>query len=386
MSDADIASQTKTPQENLEEGRKSALYDEHVALGAEMRNVGGYVVPKFYSDAVEEHHAVRNKVGIFDLSLMGQIRVTGPEAPSFLAHTLISAIKPIALGKAKYTMIVQEDGGIIDDLIVYRLGINDFMLVQNAGNFDAVLATLQERQGGYDVEIDDRSQTRALIAVQGPKSLDLMRKVVAEDSQEVLGKLPYFSCTILEVAGSEMIVARTGYTGEDGFELFPKSEVAAQTWRALLDGAKEFNGLPCGLACRDTLRLEAGMPLYGYELSRERTPLEVGNQSVMGPSKGHFIGRNALVNRPQPKQQLVGLKLSGSKDAETGAEVFDSEGNVVGSITSSKVSPTLGQPLAFAYIDRWLGSVGTELTVDIDGEKQTATVAPTPFYRRPRRK
>ncbi|MEJ5919980.1 MULTISPECIES: glycine cleavage system aminomethyltransferase GcvT [unclassified Corynebacterium] len=382
-----------------EEPRRSVLHDEHVALGAEMRNIGGYLVPMKYSSELQEHCAVREAVGVFDLSLMGVIKVTGPDAPSFLAHTLISAIKPLALGKAKYTMIVQEDGGIIDDLIIYRLGVEEFMLVQNAGNFDDVLATLRERVGGYDVSIEDGSRTNSVIAIQGPKAAKLMRRVVPQDSHATLDALRYYSCTHLEVAGVEMIVARTGYTGEDGFEVFPPVDQAVSVWRALLaaggdfdspedaaDNGKPLGVLPCGLACRDTLRLEAGMPLYGYELTRDRTPLEAGLKSVMGPTKGHFIGRNALFNKPDPQETLVGVKISGDVDAASGAELRNADGEKVGAITSSKVSPTLEYPIGFAYVSRWESSAGTELKVTINDKEETATVVPTPFYNRKLRK
>ncbi len=378
---------------------RSPLHDRHVALGAEMRDVGGYELPFRYASELEEHKAVREAVGLFDLSLMGEIRVSGPDAARFLAHTLISAIKPIALGKAKYTMIVQEDGGIIDDLIVYRLGVNEFMLVNNAGNMLEVYRTLCERVGGYDVEVVDRSSEIALIAVQGPKAARLLRRVVPADSHGTLDALRYYSCTSLEVAGVEMIVARTGYTGEDGFEVFPPAERGAEVWDALLaagaavsdpedpaDDGADLGVRPCGLLCRDILRLEAGMPLYGRELTRDRTPLEAGLKSVMGPTKGNFIGRNALVNQPQPQELLVGLQIEGKVAPERGAVLRDADGNEAGVITSTKVSPTFGHPIAFAYVQRWLSTKGTEMKLDIDGEERTATVVPMPFYNRKRRK
>lgn len=369
--------------------KRSALHDEHVRLAAEMRNVGGYEVPFRYTDEVAEHNAVREAVGLFDLSLMGIIRVTGDEAASFLAHTMISAIKPLALGRAKYTMIVQEDGGIIDDLIIYRLGSQEFMLVQNAANYEVVYTTLQERVGGYDVQVERMNDRTSLLAIQGPKSAELLRKLLPNDQHATLDGLNHYSCTVLDVAGEEMIVARTGYTGEDGFEVFAPSGAATHIWRSLLEqgqgsasDAVDMGLLPCGLACRDTLRLEAGMPLYGYELTRSRTPLEAGFQSIIGPTKGRFIGRNALINRPQTKELLVGLRISGNVAAARGSALLDAEGTKVGEITSSKVTPTLGQPIAFAYVQRWSASTGTEFT--IEGTEQTATVVPTPFYKRPR--
>lgn len=378
-------------------GLRSALHDEHVSLGAEMRNVGGYEVPFRYSSEIAEHNAVREAVGLFDLSLMGIIRVTGDDAASFLAHTLISAIKPLALGRAKYTMIVQEDGGIIDDLIIYRLGSHEFMLVQNAAAAEDVYSTLQERVGGYNVEVERMNEKNALLAIQGPKAAKLMRRLLPQDLHATLDGMNYYSCTLLEVAGVEMIVARTGYTGEDGFEIFPPIDRAVDVWRAILtaggeienpedpaDDGSDLGLLPCGLACRDTLRLEAGMPLYGYELTRDRTPLEAGLGSIMGPTKGHFIGRNALFNRPQSKELLVGLRLSGKEAARRGSNLIDADGNAVGVITSSKVSPTLGHPIAFAYVQRWQSTKGTEFTVEDTDIK--ATVVPTPFYNRRHRK
>ncbi|WP_048758690.1 glycine cleavage system aminomethyltransferase GcvT [Corynebacterium vitaeruminis] len=376
---------------------RSALHDEHVSLGAEMRNVGGYEVPFRYSSEIAEHDAVREAVGVFDLSLMGIIRVTGEDAASFLAHTLISAIKPLALGRAKYTMIVQEDGGIIDDLIIYRLGSHEFMLVQNAAAVEDVYSTLLERVGGYNVQVERMNDKNALLAIQGPKAAKLLRRLLPQDLHATLDGMNYYSCTLLEVAGVEMIVARTGYTGEDGFEIFPPVDRAVDVWRAIIaaggkvenpedpaDNGADLGLLPCGLACRDTLRLEAGMPLYGYELTRDRTPLEAGLKSIMGPTKGQFIGRNALVNRPQSKELLVGLRFSGDEAPKRGTKLIDAEGNEVGVLTSTKVSPTLGHPIGFAYVQRWQSATGTEFTVE--GTDITATVVPTPFYNRRHRK
>lgn len=376
---------------------RSALHDEHVSLGAEMRNVGGYEVPFRYSSEIAEHDAVREAVGVFDLSLMGIIRVTGEDAASFLAHTLISAIKPLALGRAKYTMIVQEDGGIIDDLIIYRLGSHEFMLVQNAAAVEDVYSTLLERVGGYNVQVERMNDKNALLAIQGPKAAKLLRRLLPQDLHATLDGMNYYSCTLLEVAGVEMIVARTGYTGEDGFEIFPPVDRAVDVWRAIIaaggkvenpedpaDNGADLGLLPCGLACRDTLRLEAGMPLYGYELTRDRTPLEAGLKSIMGPTKGQFIGRNALVNRPQSKELLVGLRFSGDEAPKRGTKLIDAEGNEVGVLTSTKVSPTLGHPIGFAYVQRWQSATGTEFTVE--GTDITATAVPTPFYNRRHRK
>ena len=236
-----------------------------------------------------------------------------------------------------------------------------------------------------------------LLAIQGPKAAKLLRRLLPQDLHATLDGMNYYSCTLLEVAGVEMIVARTGYTGEDGFEIFPPADRAVEVWRAIIaaggkvenpedpaDNGADLGLLPCGLACRDTLRLEAGMPLYGYELTRDRTPLEAGLKSIMGPTKGQFIGRNALINRPQSKELLVGLRFSGDEAPKRGTKLIDAEGNEVGVLTSAKVSPTLGHPIGFAYVQRWQSPTGTELTVE--GADITATVVPTPFYNRRHRK
>lgn len=365
--------------------RRSYLYDRHLELGATMRTVGGWEVPEVYSSEAEEHEAVRTTVGIFDLTQMGEIRVSGPDAPSFLAHSLISAMKPIALGKAKYTMIVQEDGGIIDDLIAYRLGVDEYMLVQNAGNLDDVFAVLEERVGGYDVEIADHSIETALLAVQGPKARKLVGRLVPEDARQTLKDLRYYSCTALEVAGIEAIVGRTGYTGEDGFEIFVPSEQAEVVWNALLEKGEDLGVRPCGIACRDTLRLEAAMPLYGKELTRSRTPLEAGYHSLISPAKGRFIGRNALVNQPEPNQVLVGLTVDGDQVPAEGSELIDEDGKVAGVITSAALSPTLGDIIALGYVDRWNSARGAEFGIDVDGGRTAATIVPVPFYNRKKR-
>lgn len=362
--------------------RRSALHGEHLALGADMDVIGGWEVPLHYRSELDEHRAVREAVGVFDLSQMGEIRVSGPDAPSFLAHSLISAMKPIALGKAKYTMIVQEDGGIIDDLIAYRLGVDEFMLVQNAGNCDDVLRTLEERVGGYDVRLDDRSVDTALIAVQGPRAEELLIRVAPDEAERTVRDLRYYSCTSLEIAGVESIIARTGYTGEDGFEIFAPMDRSVEVWRALLARGESLGVLPCGLDCRDTLRLEAGMPLYGKELTRSRTPLEAGFASLISPAKGRFIGRNALVNQPEPARILVGLEIVGAAAPADGAALADGEGAEVGEVTSAAVSPTLHRVIAMGYVDKRCALAGTELSVTVDGEPRAATVAPMPFYNR----
>ena len=402
------------------EWRKSPLHAQHEALGATFTQFGGWEMPLKYTSELDEHRAVRESVGLFDLSHMGEIRVTGKDAVAFLDHVLISAIAPILVGKAKYTMLVQEDGGIIDDLIVYRLGDAEFMLVPNASNRQEVFDVLSERIGGYDVTLSDESGETVLLAVQGPRAIELLETLVPEEQREELHEMRYYSCGTFAVNDVHCLVSRTGYTGEDGFEIYVRYGHGAEIWNALLgagnagvkaevsddaqssiadeddpiaaavlSAADDKNVLtvtPCGLAARDSLRLEAGMPLYGKDLGRDRTPLEAGMQLLLGPMKRNYIGRSKLVNQPQPDQVLVGLKGSGRRAARSGYEIFDKEGKKVGVVTSGVLSPTLGYPIALAYVDRWLSKVGTELEVDIRGTRHSFVVTPTPFYNRKKRK
>lgn len=394
------------------EWRKSPLHAQHEALGATFTQFGGWEMPLKYTSELDEHRAVRESVGLFDLSHMGEIRVTGKDAVAFLDHVLISAIAPILVGKAKYTMLVQENGGIIDDLIVYRLGDAEFMLVPNASNRLEVFEVLSERVGAYEVTLSDESGETVLLAVQGPRAVNLLETLLPEEQREALHELRYYSCGTFTVNGVECLVSRTGYTGEDGFEIYIGSEHGADMWNALLgagqqgvepaivdeedpiaaavlnavDGSNVLKVMPAGLAARDSLRLEAGMPLYGKDLGRDRTPLEAGMELLLGRMKRNYIGRSKLVNQPQPDQLLIGLKGVGRRAARSGYEVFDKEGNKVGEVTSGVLSPTLGYPIALAYVDRWQTKVGTELEVDIRGTRHPFVVTPTPFYNRKKRK
>src|SRR5690606_15126068 len=271
--------------------RRTALDAVHRALGATMTDFAGWDMPLRYGSERDEHNAVRNRAGLFDLSHMGEITVTGPQAAALLDHALVGNMSGVKEGRARYTMICRADGGILDDLIVYRLGGTEFMVVANASNAQTVLDALTERAAGFDAEVRDDRDAYALLAVQGPESPAILASLTDAD----LDGLKYYAGLPGTVAGVPALIARTGYTGEDGFELFVKPEYTVELWQALTKAGEEKGLVPCGLSCRDTLRLEAGMPLYGNELSTELTPFDAGlGRVVKFDKESDFVGRAAL--------------------------------------------------------------------------------------------
>jgi aminomethyltransferase len=358
------------------------LADQHRALGARMIDFAGWLMPVQYSGILEEHRAVRERAGLFDLSHMGELFVEGPEAGEALAYALVTNPPALALGRAHYSMIVAPDGGIIDDLIVYRLGDEQFLVVANAGNAHAVSDTLAERIEGRRAVLDDRSLATALIAVQGPRAVDIVGPLTNVD----LDTLKYYAIAEGEVGGIPALIARTGYTGEDGFELFVDDSRAVELWQKLLEVGTPHGMIPVGLGARDTLRLEAGMPLYGNDLDRDTNPFEAGQGRVVKFEKGgDFVGRAALekVARDGVQRRLVGMKVTGRGIARHGYPLFEGE-HRTGVVTSGTQSPTLGYPIAMGYVATGDAEPGTIVDVGIRDQRVSAQVVPLPFYRRPR--
>lgn len=365
--------------------RKSPLHAEHEALGASFTPFGEWNMPLKYGSELEEHRAVRNTAGLFDLSHMGEVRVTGKDSGAFLDYALISQLSTIKVHKAKYSMIVNQDGGIIDDLITYRLGDEEYLVIPNAGNAATVAAELQARAADFDVTVTDESAETALIAVQGPTAEALLLTLVPEDQREAVTGMGYYACAPANVAGLDVLLARTGYTGEDGFELYIPNAQAPALWKALFDAgqAEEFSLKPAGLAARDSLRLEAGMPLYGNELSLDLTPISAGLGVLVGKKKeGDFVGKEALLAGEPGPRVLVGLTSEGRRAARGGATLHTTDGETVGEVTSGQPSPTLGYPIALAYVDREFAAEGTSLEADIRGKRYPFTVVALPFYSR----
>jgi aminomethyltransferase len=359
---------------------ETPLAARHVALGARMIDFAGWRMPVQYTSILDEHRAVRERVGLFDLSHMGELWVEGQEAAAALDGAVVSAPSRLAVGRAHYSMIVAADGGILDDLIIYRLAADRFMVVANASNAAVVSDALAERLAGTRAILDDHSLATGLVAVQGPRAVDVMRPLTDVD----LDALRYYAIADGTVAGIAAQVARTGYTGEDGFEVFVETDRTGELWDILLDGVRAADGLPVGLGARDTLRLEAGMPLYGNELDRETTPFDAGLGRVVKLDKpGDFIGRAALEKAAAdgPRRRLVGLVVEGRGIARHGYPVHAGERRS-GVVTSGTQSPTLGQPIAMASVAVADGEPGTILDVEIRDTRVPARVVPLPFYRR----
>ena len=358
----------------------SPLDGRHHALGAKMIEFGGWLMPLQYAGILDEHRAVRSAAGLFDLSHMGELFVEGPEAGAALAAALVTDPPSLEVGRAQYSMICAQDGGILDDLIVYRLGPERFLVVANAANAQVVSDTLAERLEGQRAILDDRALATALVAVQGPRSREILGQLTDVD----LDPLRYYAIAEGPVAGIPAFVARTGYTGEDGFEVFVETARAGELWDALA-GAGSGQGLvPAGLGARDTLRLEAGMPLYGNELDRSTNPYEAGLGRVVKLDKqGDFVGRAALerVARDGPAKKLTGLRVTGRGIARHGYPVFAGD-RATGEVTSGTLSPTLGVAIAMAYVAPSDAEPGTILAVGVRDQRVAAEVVRLPFYRR----
>lgn len=384
--------------------RSTPLHDRHAALGASFTDFGGWSMPVRYTSDLAEHHAVRTAAGLFDISHMAEFLVTGAQAGAFLDYALAGRISAIAVGRAKYSLLLAESGGVLDDVILYRLDDDRFLVISNAGNHDLVAAAFADRAvtgpvaavlaGGSTADpfaavpvtaaarIEDISDRVALIAVQGPAA----RAVIAAtpeltDFSPTLDGLGYYAWARAAFAASPVFVARTGYTGEDGFELLVAADRAAALWDALLAAGAPYGLVPAGLAARDTLRLEAGMPLHGHELSVDVLPSQAGLARAVAAGKADFVGKTALqtlVAADAPV--LVGLVAEGRRAGRAGYAVTDGSGRAVGEVTSGALSPTLGHPIAMAFVDPT--AVSADLFLDVRGTRIPATVTPLPFYRR----
>ncbi|MFJ5861849.1 glycine cleavage system aminomethyltransferase GcvT [Pseudarthrobacter sp. NPDC092439] len=370
----------------------TALYDEHKKAGASFTDFGGWQMPLKYESELAEHRAVRNAAGLFDLSHMGEVWVTGPDAAAFLDYALAGKLSAVAVGKAKYSLICQEDGGIIDDLISYRRADDRYLVVPNAGNAAVVAAALAERAANFDVTVEDVSAETSLIAVQGPSAEAILLTLVPADQHSLVTELKYYAAVEVGMAVNgtvrDLLLARTGYTGEDGFEIYVPNAQASALWDALLETGKDQGLIPAGLASRDSLRLEAGMPLYGNELSREGNPYAAGLGPVVSLAKeSDFVGKAALAELKAAGagsttgRRLVGLKGLGRRAGRAHYPVMK-DGNVVGEVTSGQPSPTLGYPVAMAYVDVEHSEVGTALDIDLRGKAEPFEVVALPFYKR----
>jgi aminomethyltransferase len=356
--------------------RRTALYPEHVKLNAKMVPFGGWEMPVYYAGIVNEHQAVRHAVGIFDISHMGEIEVFGSEAEQWLNGLLTNNLSRLAIGEGQYTLMLNDDGGVIDDLIVYRLDQSHYFLVVNAAKIEEDFLWLSGHRSG-EVTLLNRSDHFAAVAVQGPKSSELFRAI---------GELPDRNrIQAYRLGAAQALVARTGYTGEDGFEAFFPADCASDVWNQFLELGQPCQILPCGLGARDTLRLEACYPLNGADLSPSRTPVEAGLGFFVDLAKNDFVGREPLLRQKTEGvgERLCAIRLAPKSAPPRAHYPVYVENQQVGELTSGSQSPTLGTGIGLAYLGASFAKPGQPLEIEVRGRRFPATVEKKPLYKRP---
>ena len=358
--------------------KRTPLYELHRELGAKLIDFGGWEMPVQYSGILEEHRAVRERVGLFDVSHMGELEFSGPDALAAVQWLTPNDVARLADGRCHYSAFLTERGTFVDDLLVYRKAADEYMLVVNASNTPKDFEWARSNGRG-DVRIEDGSERWALIAVQGPRAASLMSRVSRPDPSD----LPYYGFRETAVYGARALVSRTGYTGEDGFEIYLAPDLADRTFRGLLEDGRGDGAVPCGLGARDTLRLEAKMVLYGNDIDDTVTPWEADLAWIVKMQKGSdFLGRAALERQKAegvPKK-LVGFEMIDRGIARHGYPARTAQGD--GIVTSGTHSPTLGRPIGLALLPTEASAIGTEFEVDIRGRAAKARIVPTPFYKR----
>ncbi len=364
--------------------KRTPLYEEHLRLGAKMVEFAGWEMPVQYAGVIAEHVAVREAVGLFDVSHMGEIWVTGPDALMALEQLTCNRVSALYDGKAQYSALLNHRGGVVDDIIVYRFSSERFLLCVNASNADKDFEWLKANNRTGAVVTNESSEW-GQIAVQGPRAIELVAPLVRDHD---LASLKGFHFVESEILGSSVIVARTGYTGEDGVELFVRAGNVVNVWRLLLEHGASYGVTPCGLGARDSLRLEAALPLHGHELAEEITALESGLGWIVKLDKGDFIGRDALVQLQQAgvPGKLVGFVLDEAGIARQGDIVREAAGELeVGVVTSGTKTPTVNKALGMALVSTSCAALDTHLRVFVRGRTIAARVVPLPFYKRGRK-
>ena len=359
--------------------KRTPLYERHLALGARLVEFSGWEMPVQYSSILDEHRAVRTRAGLFDVSHMGEFKVEGPESLDFLQYLVPNDVSRLAIHQALYTQLCLPNGGTIDDLIIYYLAENHYMMVVNAGNIDKDFAWVEQQAKNFDVQIFNQSDTTALLALQGPEAQTILQPLADVD----LSTIRYYHFEPGVVDGINCIISRTGYTGEDGFELYCAPVDAVTLWNDLLAAGKECGLLPAGLGARDTLRIEAGYCLYGHELDEQTNPLEAGLGWTVKLNKGEFIGRDALlkVKEEGPKRKLIGIEMIERGISRAGYAIY--ENNLpIGALTSGAPSPTLNKNIGMGYVVIAYANVGESVDIDIRGKHVAAQIVALPFYKR----
>lgn len=356
--------------------KRTCLYDQHISLGAQMSPFGGFDMPIQYAGIVEEHHAVRTSCGVFDVSHMGEVHITGRDALKFVNHIFTNDVSGDYAGKCFYGMMLHPDGGTVDDLLVYKRSDNDFFLVINASNIDKDVDWIISHADGYDVVIDHQSDRYGELAIQGPEAEGVMKSVIGVDC-DAMGFYTFIDTTI---GGTPVIISRTGYTGEDGFELYAPAELIVELWNKLIAAGVQ----PCGLGCRDTLRFEVGLPLYGDELADDITPIEAGLGMFVKLDKQEFIGKQAIELQKEngPGRKLVGIELADRAIPRHGYEVLNSNDEIVGHVTTGYHAISVDKSIAMALVDSEYAAMGTELKVKIRKKTFPCTVVSKKFYKK----
>lgn len=356
-----------------QECQKTCLHDRHVALGALMSPFAGFDMPIQYAGITEEHNAVRQHVGVFDVSHMGEVRVSGPDAYRYVSHIFVNDVTGAPDGQIFYGMMCYENGGTVDDLLVYKVNDHEYFLVINASNIDKDVAWIRQNAEGFDVKIEDQSPYYGEVAVQGPEAEAAMENILGIEVKDI----PFYNFKTFNLDGEEVIVSRTGYTGEDGFEVYGSHDFTRKVWDKLMEGGVQ----PCGLGCRDTLRFEVGLPLYGDELSADITPIEASLSMFVKLDKPEFIGKEALAAQKADgvKRRIVGLELEGNAIPRHGYPV-EVNGEQIGEVTTGYRSISTGKSVAMAMINKPYDKLGTEVEVRIRKKTFPAKVVKKRFY------
>ena len=364
---------------------RTPLHDWHVAHGGRMVDFAGWSMPVQYTSIAEEHNATRNAVGVFDISHMGRLEFAGANAAKFIDSVVTRRVVDLKPTQVRYSLVCNDDGGILDDVLVYG-GTPDgqlpYSMVVNASNREKIVAWLLQHAGSTGVSISDNTTRTAMIAAQGPNVIDLVQDEIIETAAPI-SEMRYYTYAAGYWDGEKLLVSRTGYTGEDGIEIVCDAHIAAELWECLISYAETVGGMPAGLGARDTLRLEAAMPLYGHELSESINPIQAGLNVAINVGGRKFIGSDALERFAADKSQpvRVGLHVEGKRVPRQGCPVLQGD-EIIGEVTSGTFSPTLERPIAMGYVRPSAQAVGTRLAVDIRGTQHAAVVVPLPFYTR----
>ena len=352
---------------------KTCLHDRHVALGALMSPFGGFDMPIQYSTIIDEHNAVRNNVGVFDVSHMGEVRITGKDAYKYVSHIFCNDVTGAPDGQIFYGMMCYENGGVVDDLLVYKVNEEEYFLVINASNIDKDFAWIQKNAEGYDVKCENQSEYYGEVAVQGPEAEATLIKLLGLPLDEI----PFYNFKTFAIDGEDVIISRTGYTGEDGFEVYGSHDFTRKMWDMLM----EAGVTPCGLGCRDTLRFEVGLPLYGHELTADITPIEASLSMFARLEKPEFIGKEALAKQKEEgvTRRIVGIELEGKAVPRQGYPI-EVNGEVVGEVTTGYNSISTGKSVAMAMVNKEYAKLGTAVEVRIRKKTFPAVVVKKRFY------